>query len=378
MRTSLMRGTTSPRAGPAALIRGILCPVFLAAVCLSSGTAQEHIVFDHLSVRQGLSQADVNCMLQDSRGFMWIGTQDGLNRFDGYTFRVYRHDAAVPGSLTDSWIISLAETPDGTLWVGTLGNPGTLNRFDPVNEMFAPVPRDSAPMKGARMSAIRPSFEDAFGENWSGTIGGGLTRGDPRTGKVTTFRHDPSDSGSIADDRVYTVTGDRRGDIWIGTHEGLDRYDRKTGTFVHYRHDEADPWSLSDNWVWPVFEDRTGTLWVGTIRGGLNRFDRASGRFTHFRHEESDPASVGNDRLYSLYQDASGLMWVGRRNTGSTGSTRNSSRSPIMRTLLPIPGASQTTTSFRHSSPVPASRGSGRGGGWKARPVDGDVHSLHA
>jgi len=295
---------------------GLISCALLSVATPVTGRAQERIVFEHLSVKQGLSQADVNCILQDSRGMMWFGTQDGLNRYDGYGFRVYKQDPGKPGSLNDSWIVSIAETPDGTLWAGTRGNPGILNRFDRLTETFTQVPTDSAPLKGARISAVRPSYQDAFGNVWSGTIGGGLARRAPGTGGVTTYRHDPADPGSIADDRVYAVAGDHLGEIWIGTHEGLDRFDRKTGTFVHYRHDEKDPASLSDSWVWPIFEDRTGTLWVGTVRGGLNRYDRGTGGFVRFRHEETDPRSISNDRLYSIYQDASGVIWVGTAEHG--------------------------------------------------------------
>ena len=303
---------------PPALRRSarLLTCALLTMASFHAGRAQEHTVFEHLSVKQGLSQADVNCILQDSRGMMWLGTQDGLNRYDGYGFKVYKHDPGDPRSLNDSWIISIAETPDGTLWVGTRGNQRSLNRFDRLTETFAQVPRDSAPLHDARTGAVRPSYTDAFGETWSGTLGNGLTRRDPRTGGVTSYRHDPADRGSIADDRVYSVAGDHLGEIWVSTHEGLDRFDRKSGEFIHYAHDEKNPNSLSDSWVWPVFEDRTWVLWVGTVRGGLNRFDRVTGRFIRFRHDESDPKSIANDRLYSIYQDASGLMWVGTAEHG--------------------------------------------------------------
>jgi serine phosphatase RsbU (regulator of sigma subunit)/ligand-binding sensor domain-containing protein len=273
-------------------------------------------MFEHLSVKQGLSQADVNCILQDSKGFIWFGTQDGLNRYDGYGLRVFKHDPGDPNSLDESWIVSIGETPDGTLWIGTVGNPRSLNRFDRLTETFSRVSLDSATLKGERISAVRPSYEDSFGEIWSGTLGNGLTRRNPRTGGIITYRHDPANPSSIADDRVYSVVGDHMGEIWLGTHEGLDRFDRNSGTFIHYVHDEKNQGSLSDSWVWPILEDRRRVLWVGTVRGGLNRFDRASERFVRFRHEESDPKSLSNDRLYSLYQDGSGLIWVGTAEHG--------------------------------------------------------------
>ena len=294
----------------------LLSIAFLALAGVQMAGAQGHTMFEHLSVKQGLSQADVNCILQDSKGFIWFGTQDGLNRYDGYGFRVFKHDPGDPNSLDESWIVSIGETPDGTLWIGTVGNPRSLNRFDRLTETFSRVSLDSATLKGERISAVRPSYEDSFGEIWSGTLGNGLTRRNPRTGGIITYRHDPANPSSIADDRVYSVVGDHMGEIWLGTHEGLDRFDRNSGTFIHYVHDEKNQGSLSDSWVWPILEDRRRVLWVGTVRGGLNRFDRASERFVRFRHEESDPKSLSNDRLYSLYQDGSGLIWVGTAEHG--------------------------------------------------------------
>ena len=294
----------------------LLSIAFLALAGVQMAGAQGHTMFEHLSVKQGLSQADVNCILQDSKGFIWFGTQDGLNRYDGYGLRVFKHDPGDPNSLDESWIVSIGETPDGTLWIGTVGNPRSLNRFDRLTETFSRVSLDSATLKGERISAVRPSYEDSFGEIWSGTLGNGLTRRNPRTGGIITYRHDPANPSSIADDRVYSVVGDHMGEIWLGTHEGLDRFDRNSGTFIHYVHDEKNQGSLSDSWVWPILEDRRRVLWVGTVRGGLNRFDRASERFVRFRHEESDPKSLSNDRLYSLYQDGSGLIWVGTAEHG--------------------------------------------------------------
>jgi len=98
-----------------------------------------------------------------------------------------------------------------------------------------------------------------------GSIGGGLTCLNPRTGAKKTYTHDRAHAGSLADDRVFSVYGDHRGTIWVATHEGLDRFDRETETFTHFVHNDADPGSLSDSWVWPIFEDREGTLWVGTF-----------------------------------------------------------------------------------------------------------------
>ncbi|HMK39419.1 MAG TPA: two-component regulator propeller domain-containing protein, partial [Bacteroidota bacterium] len=233
---------------------------------------------------------------------------------DGYSFTVFKHVPADPTTLNDGFVITIAEDSGGTLFVGTLNKPDQLNRFDPVTETFSPVAADSIDLRSARVSSVFQSFEDPSGVRWSGKIGGGITRFDRRTGKSTSFKHDPSDPASLVDNRVYSAFGDRSGTIWFGTREGLDRFDPKTERFLHYRHDEKNPRSLSDNWVWPILEDRTGALWFGTFRGGLNRFDRVTETFTNFRHNNSNPRSLGDDRLYSLYQDRSGMIWVGTIN----------------------------------------------------------------
>lgn len=287
-----------------------LAILFLSA----SSDARQSGIFRHITVNQGLSQGSVVSILQDSRGFMWFGTQDGLNRYDGYNFTVFKNSPTDSTSLDDNFIVTIAEDSNKTLWVGSLKNPGLLNRFDPATETFTRVPSDSADLAHARVGSVFSAYEAPSGVRWSGKIGEGVTRFDRRTGKTTVFRHDPADPGSLADNRVYSVYGDRSGTIWVGTREGLDRFDPKTESFVHYRHDPENPRSLSDNWVWPILEDRSGVLWVGTFRAGLNRFDRATETFTRFRHSDADPKSLIDDRLYSLFQDRSGMIWVGTIN----------------------------------------------------------------
>ncbi len=288
----------------------------IALALFSVAGAQQTLRFEHLTVRQGLSQGSVICILQDSRGFLWFGTLDGLNRYDAYGCTVFRHDAADSTSLNESFITSIIETPDSTLWIGTLNTPGLLNRYNPATESFTRVPRDSVDLSHARIGAARSEYSDASGQVWSGSVGNGLTRRNPRTGESKTYTHAPADPGSLSDNRVYSVIGDQTGTLWIGTREGLDCLRPGTDSFTHYRHDDKNPRSLSDNWVWPLLEDRNGVMWVGTFRGGLNRFDRATGTFLRYRHDESDPVSLAGDRVYSLTEDQSGMIWVGLGDNG--------------------------------------------------------------
>ncbi len=297
----------------------VIClALFAGSAGLVPASAQEAIPFEHLTVSDGLSQGSVQSMFQDSYGFMWFGTQDGLNRFDGYKFDIYKNDPADPTTISDKWIVLIAEDSNRILWVGTLNTPGLLNRFDRTTETFTRVPRDSVDLSTARMGMAFPSYTDPAGFRWSGaaSAGGGLTRRNARTGETTLYQHDAANPASLSDDRVYSVVADRSGTIWVGTRGGLDRLDQKSGTFTHFRHDGTKPGSLSDNYVWPLLVDADGELWAGTFGGGLHRFDPETETFAHFRHDEANPRSLAGDNILSLYQDASGVIWVGMGDNG--------------------------------------------------------------
>lgn len=182
--------------------------------------------FRHLSRSEGLSQSFVYTIVQDHEGYLWFGTQEGLNRFDGYEFDVFAHDPNDPHSLSDESIRTMIRDRSDTLWIGT----------------------------------------DA----------GGLTRFDRGTGRFRNYLHDPADPDSISDNRVRVVYEDRSGALWIGTDgSGLERFDRETGRFEHFPHDAARADSLVDPHVWDIIEDMTGTLWIATD-AGLSRFDEST------------------------------------------------------------------------------------------------------
>jgi len=291
-------------------------PVAAVFLYASQTLSQPALRFSHLSIRHGLSQGAVNCIFQDRQGFMWFGTQDGLNRFNGYSFTVFKRDPDNPNSLNGGFIASIHEDVHGILWIATLDNPSKLNKFDRLTETFSHHPVDSVDLRGAAVSSVFASCVDLVGNKWSGSIGGGVTFVDSKTGARTIYKHVPGDSKSLIDNKVYSVYGDRSGTVWVGTHEGLDRFDPATKGFIHYTHNDRDPSSLSDSWVWPIHEDRNGTLWVGTVRGGLNRFDRTTGKFFSYKHDAANPASLNDDYVLSIYEDKAGVIWVGTNTDG--------------------------------------------------------------
>jgi signal transduction histidine kinase/ligand-binding sensor domain-containing protein/CheY-like chemotaxis protein len=266
--------------------------------------------FGHLSLKDGLSQAAVHAIAQDPRGYLWFGTQEGLNRYDGYRFKVFVHDPADPHSLAHNWVSALLVDRAGFLWVGTHG--GGVSRFDPSSgtfRRFQHVPEDPHSLSH---DWVRALWQDAAGTLWVGTDGGGLDRFEAATETFVHWRHDPADPSSLSNDRVRSLGEDPSGSLWVGTDGGgLNRLEPATGQFTHYQHDPHDPGSLSDDRVSSVWVDREARVWVGTYAGGLNRLDQARQHFTHFRHQATVPSSLASDRIRVVRQDSQGTLWVG-------------------------------------------------------------------
>jgi len=266
--------------------------------------------FERFSIEQGLSQSVVSSILQDSRSFMWFGTQDGLNRFDGYEFVVYKHDPENPNSLGGNFVQALHEDASGTLWVGT--NGGGISKLDRETGHFVHLRHDPGDPNSLSNNIVLALYEDREGMLWIGTSGGGLDRLDPDTGEFVHHRNDPDDPHSLSHNVVQSIIEDREGVLWIGMDGGgLDRFDRGTGQFVHYQNDPTDPHSLSHNAVLSICEDRQSVLWIGTNGGGLDRLDRETGRFVHFQNDPDDPHSLSNDQVWSVYEDQEGVLWIG-------------------------------------------------------------------
>ncbi|MDJ0838987.1 MAG: two-component regulator propeller domain-containing protein [Acidobacteriota bacterium] len=339
--------------------------IYLAAVCCLGWVsptlvAQDNIAFRRYSGLEGLSQGNVEAIVQGSQGFLWLGTREGLNRFDGYDFKVFLHDSERPDSISSNYISALAVDREGALWVGTRGaglnrmEPSFAGRFqsfrhafdDPVslsnNEVNCLlVTRDGDLWVGTRgglnrMDPKRPGKFEAFlyrsgnprglGYNWVkclyqdqqellwvGTFGGGLYRWDA-DGGFTAFRHNPDDPDSLPDDRVNVVMEDRQGRLWVGGFGGLSLLDRDSGTFTNYPMPGPESKPLA---VTSAVEDPSGMLWLGSFRRGIARLDPASpDRVTFYSNHRQDSLSLSSDDVTELYRDQSGMIWIG---TGSGG-----------------------------------------------------------
>ena len=269
----------------------------------------ERVVDEFADVLTGPSQ-----VIQDQYGFIWIGSVDGLTRFDGYHFKFYQHDLDNPESLSSNQVTAVLEDRTGTLWVGTEGDG--LDRFNRAQETFVHFryrADDPGSLGNGRVNVI---YEDSLGELWVGTSGGGLNRLDSRSGAFVHYLHDPEAPGSLASNTVYAIYEDSRGILWVGTNNGLDRLDRQTGLFTHFQHDPQNFKSLSHNSVYAIQEDTWGTLWLGTYGGGLDRLNLEAGTFVNFHSDPKDPTSLSNDIITSLLVDRSGMLWIGTMGGG--------------------------------------------------------------
>ncbi|HMB93879.1 MAG TPA: two-component regulator propeller domain-containing protein, partial [Rhodothermales bacterium] len=257
---------------------------------------------------------------EDREGILWIGTQSGLNRFDPKTaiFTHYRHDPDDPNSLSQNQIRVIYEDRKGVLWIGVHGRQGGLHRFDRTTETFTRYQHDRDDPTSLSNNDVVCIYEDRAGQLWIGTGigGGGLDRFDPETESFTHYSHDPGNPKSLSNDVIPAIHEDRDGFLWLATFGGLNRFDPTTETFTHYQHNPDDPTSLSSDLVRTIYADHTGTLWLGTGGGGLNRFDPDTEIFTHYRHDPNDPTSLSNDFIFTLYGDHSGVLWIGTRGGG--------------------------------------------------------------
>ncbi|MBK1720744.1 hybrid sensor histidine kinase/response regulator [Thiocystis violacea] len=268
------------------------------------------IPFGRLSVSEGLSQAIVNAIAQDDAGFLWVGTQEGLNRYDGSRFIALLKDPQDPESLSHNWIYALILDREGFLWVGTYG--GGLDRLDPKTLKLRHYRHDAAAPLSLGSDRIRALYEDAAGRLWIGTDDQGLDLLEPNAETFVHFPYMDLGPDSLGHASVRSIQGDRNGFVWIGTDGGgLARLDPATRQFTHYRHSAADPHSLGSNRVSKVYVDRTGQLWVGTYDSGLARFDAAAATFVPVPLDSADAGEASADSMVrDIFEDSTGGFWV--------------------------------------------------------------------
>lgn len=287
-----------------AFIYASCCLLFAAAA-----HSQQDARFTHLTNLDGLSQSTVQGILKDRYGFMWFGTQDGLNRYDGYNFKVYRHMPQDTNSLRRSHVMALYQDREGNLWVGT--NNGALSMYERKHDHFIHFKEASGDRPGLSQKTVTAIYEDQRNNFWVGTYWK-LNLLDRKTGKIEQFGNDPNDPNTISSDGITCIFEDSYHHLWIGTSNGLNLMDRKTKKFKRFFH-SSDPQSLSDNSITSLFEDNIGRLWVGT-NNGLNQMDAETGKCIRFQTKPNDPTSLLDNQITAMENADDGNLWIGTRN----------------------------------------------------------------
>jgi serine phosphatase RsbU (regulator of sigma subunit)/ligand-binding sensor domain-containing protein len=288
------------------------------------------LTFEQIFLEQGLSQSIVQCISQDRTGFMWFGTEDGLNRYDGYKFTVIRNNPEDPNSLSYNNITAIYEDRSGILWIGTFY--GGLNKFDPQTKRFLRYQHDHNEPNSLSNNNINVIIQDKSGNIWIGTDNGlnKLVLPDTNASGSQTetdgpafirYQHDPNDLNSLSHNVVRSICQDKSGALWIGTDGGLNQLvqnenEGASARFIRYQNDPKNPNSLSHNEVYAILEDQSGTLWIGTKGGGLNRLDRQTNQFIHYHHVANNPKSLSHNEVYEIFEDRSGLLWIGTNGGG--------------------------------------------------------------
>ncbi len=330
--------------------------VFLLFFLPVASFAQIQNKFNIYGVKQGLSHQSVRTVMQDSRGFIWAGTWDGLNRFDGYEFKVYK---PIPGdlhSISGNFVESIAEDDNRDLWIATGDG---LSRFDLKKEKFYNYYYDPNEKNSVSDNSVSKVFKDSKGRIWIGTAQGF----DRYDSKKNNFIHHRTSANNLKDinaileidantfllatgqsgliiydhekktaDHILTYKSnskrvplndivclfrDSKQRIWLGTVEkGLNLFDLKTKTFKNYIHNDLNPNSISENTVRAIIEDQSGNIWIGTENGGLDILNPDNDKITHIRNDEIDLKSLSSNSIYDFYKDKTGNIWLANFNGG--------------------------------------------------------------
>ncbi len=262
----------------------------------------QRVRFKQLSVEQGLSQSVVNAICQDSSGYIWIGTEDGLNRYDGYEFTVYRHDNRDSTSISGNHISALVVDPHGVLWIGTAGTG--LNRYDPLKNRFIHYIHRDADSTGIGTRIISALYADSHDNLW--IVGNGLHQLNTHTGRFTAFRSKSQAKGAITSSYIGDIHEDQTGAVWVATNFGLNKFDPVTGTFQKYYSVASAQGELTSNEINCIHVDQAGRAWFGTS-AGLCRYEPESDSFSTFDWENQ---AYDENYVIDVVEDDSGLFWM--------------------------------------------------------------------
>jgi signal transduction histidine kinase/ligand-binding sensor domain-containing protein/DNA-binding response OmpR family regulator len=332
--------------------------IFVIGLLLTSNVFSQSIYFNRLTTEHGLSNNNVFNIIQDRFGFLWFATDDGLNRYDGYDFKIFRNDPENQNSISDNSVWVLTEDKKGNIWIGTKN--GWLNRFDPVSEIFT---RWKIKTEDVKENAITCVYEDSEEKIWIGTYRQGLYKLDPDSGKLDHWYNKPENNTSISNNYISSILEDNKGNYWISTYFGLNKFNpqKSSSTFKHFFKVDGEGNCISDNIVWHLTQSESdaSVIWIGTANGltkyktdtetfsqieipnpeglqfgnsaggvieeitnnqektlwidsyaGLIRINVNNGYATRFVKNKNDPNSITSSQIHRIFKDRSGVLWL--------------------------------------------------------------------
>jgi signal transduction histidine kinase/ligand-binding sensor domain-containing protein/AraC-like DNA-binding protein len=287
--------------------------VFFLILFLSNSYSQE-IHFKHITSDEGLSQNFISAILQDSKGFMWFGTKDGLNRYDGYSFIVYQHNPFDSTTISDNYITSLFEDSRGYIWIGTLS--GGLNCFERKTETFHRIRYDSFFSDRMDRDEIKSIAEDSKGNIWIGTRGEGIFKLSFKQKNTfeliyTQFVHADNNPNSLESNIISSLFFDSKGVLWVGALNGLNKFNFKNENFTAYNIQIKNPKAPNSPFasnVYSIHESQNGELWLGTL-SGLVKYNRQTQNYQLFPHHY-DVFRYGWGNITQIVEDNFGKLWL--------------------------------------------------------------------
>ncbi len=280
---------------------------FINLICIPAYPQISNPEFSRLTTTEGLSQNTVFSILKDYKGFMWFATDEGLNKYDGYKFEVYKHNPENPASIDNNAVYSITEDAAHNLWVLTSGG---FDKFDRVKESFSHY--------GMADNGIifKNIFQDSKKRLWLGSGGGGFCLFNSANGEFKYYKNNNKDFNSLSNNYVYKITEDNNGELWIGTRNGLNRFNPETEKFTRYNHDSANSSSIASGYIKTVFKDSKGNIWAGTQGSGIALYNRRENSFINFKHNPLNKNSICHNDILSFTEDNNGHLWIGTENGG--------------------------------------------------------------
>ncbi|MCX6151237.1 MAG: triple tyrosine motif-containing protein [Ignavibacteriales bacterium] len=265
-----------------------------------------YIKFEKFNINNGLSNNSINCITQSSDGYLWIATKDGLNRYDGQSFKIFKNNPSDPNSLPENYIMYLLESKDGVLWVGTWGRG--LCKYDPVHESFIKI---NKPEEDLYIQCI---FEDHLKNIWFGTTTNGLNKLNPKSRNITTYNKDSINGFSFPDNNIMELAEDDQNNLWVGTWgSGLIKFNPVNGQTVQYTHQQSNPNSLSNNRIWYISKTFDHSLLISTD-SGLDLININSNTITHNPNIPSSNRNLLSTAIRQTLVDHKNRTWIGSYN----------------------------------------------------------------